>query len=819
MVWLGGASRQPEEIAITALLDEPAPEISTDRLAQLLADGWGVTAQRYGELPSERDLNVMIDRAWVLKVSNPAEESRIVEMETLALAHASLADPDLPLPRTLPTREGTATMVVLDDRGRPCLARMISVLPGAMVEGAPISESLATQVGAVTARTALALSGFFHPSADRELDWDVRRLPQVLAATRAAGVLDAEQDARFVALAERLQPAIDRSRLLPSSVQHADITLTNVLVDDGQVTGIIDFGDMHHTAYVWDLVAALVSVVRNTGPVVETAAGPLDTWRLTAAVLRGYQAHRLLSADEVDVLGDLVLARLCVSFLISQRRLALHADNQEYIGQYDEDTVRVLGELTALSPDELRERMQHLAGTADPSGAAGEAERTRPLTGAPGVPEAEGPVTEPAEGSGADLPARRARAMGGPLSPLFYRRPLHIVRGEGPWLFTDDGRRLLDAYNNVAVIGHAHPALTQGVAGQLARVNTHSRYLHDGIVTLAERLIATMPPEIDTCLFTTSGTEANELAWRMATEMTGGDAAIVARHAYHGTTKWMADLSPVEWPSGHAPTNVARYEAPHGPAEALTHDEAARRVEAAAAELAERSHRPALVLADPGFTSEGVQDAPDAYLAGLVEGAHRAGALFVADEVQIGYGRTGPQLWRFARAGITPDFVTLGKPMGAGYPMGALLTRRDIADRLASRYAYFSTFAATPAAAAAGNAVLDVLAAERLPERALVVGEQLRAGLAALRERHHALGQIRGVGLIAGVDLTSIRAGQTDRELAGEVLDGLNRRGVMAGLTGAGGTVLKVRPPLAWDSEHAELFCATLDEVLGSLPG
>ena len=248
-------------------------------------------------------------------------------------------------------------------------------------------------------------------------------------------------------------------------------------------------------------------------------------------MLLGYQRHRTLTAAEVEVLGELVLARLALTVMISGTRAHQYADNLAYITRYDQANQRVLDAFSALRPAELAGRFHRLAGT----------------------------WTSPAS----DLPQRRAAAMGGRLAPLFYRQPLDIVRGEGPWLFARDGRRYLDAYNNVAVVGHAHPAVTHAVSRQLGTLNTHSRYLHPGIVELAERLLATMPAELDTCLFTTSGTEANELAWRLATAWTGGDGAIIAEHAYHGSTGWMADLSSNEWPPGYRPATSGHLPRPH----------------------------------------------------------------------------------------------------------------------------------------------------------------------------------------------------------------------------------------------------------------
>jgi 4-aminobutyrate aminotransferase-like enzyme/Ser/Thr protein kinase RdoA (MazF antagonist) len=766
---------------VDGVLETPAPRLDVDQVRRLLLTHWGVEAGALHPLPSERDLNVLVDDRYVLKVSNPAERADLVDMEDVSLAHVRRVAPDLPVPRLVEATTGPVVSV-RDSATRECLARLITVVPGTPLEGTPLTLDLAEQVGATAARTSLALQGLFHPAADRVLDWDVRRAPDVLAAPGVLAGLG-EQGQVLQPWLGRLAAAAAATRALPSGLQHADVTLTNVLATDGAVTGLIDFGDMHHTAAVCDLAVTLTSVVRNTAEVQLH-----DVWELAAATLLGYQRHRPLGPDEVEVLGDLVVARLGLTLAIAARRMVTEAANADYIGQYDDRTRTVLADWCASGPEALTDRLHRLAGTRTSGGT--------PVAG--------------------DLLARRHAAMGGPLAPLFYAAPLEIVRGEGPWLVGADGTRYLDAYNNVAVVGHAHPAVTQAVARQLGTLNTHSRYLHPRIVELAERLLATMPAEIDTCLFTTSGTEANELAWRLATAHTGGTGAVVAEHAYHGSSGWMADLSPNEWPSGHRPAHVATFAAPRAATGGTDSETASARVAAAADELARAGDRTALVLADIGFTSEGILDAPAPFLAGLVDGAHAVGGLFLADEVQSGFGRSGPRLWRFAAAGITPDLVTLGKPMGAGYPVGAVLTRREIADSLSRDHEYFSTFAATPAAAAAGCAVLDVLELERLPESAMRVGEHLRARLRRLAADDARLGEVRGVGLLAGIDLHA-RGGVADRVLATAVRDGLVARGVLAGLTGPTGTVLKVRPPLVWRDEHADRFvdvlAATLDDL------
>jgi 4-aminobutyrate aminotransferase-like enzyme/Ser/Thr protein kinase RdoA (MazF antagonist) len=756
---------------------ESAPVFSSDRLRQALLRHWDLPAPRLRALGSERDLNVLVDKRFVLKISNPAEDPDVVDMEVLALRHVHATDPALPVPALVPTNGGKTVVRVHDDAGRACLARMITLLPGAPLEGTRPGPALAARVGESAGRVSAALRGFFHPAAGRTLMWDIRRTPHVVGAV-GDGLPPHLRDH-----AERVRPALEATRSLPSWVQHADVTLTNVLAGpQGSISGVIDFGDMHHTAVVCDLAVTLASVLRGTGRTAQ------ELWRLAEAVLRGYQRHHRLSTGEASILGELVVARLLTTLAVSAARSGRHPGNHEYITQYDEGSEEVLSTLTALEPAELGERMVRLAGARDLSGA---------------IPAGE-------------LPARRAATMGGTLSPLFYQRPLQLVGGQGPWLFAADGTRYLDAYNNVAVVGHAHPAVTNAVATQMAALNTHSRYLHAGIVDLAERILATMPAPLDTCLFTTSGTEANELAWRLAVAATGGDGAIVAEHAFHGASAWMADLSSNEWPEGYLPPRVATYRAPHGPADVLTAAEAAGRLGRAAEALRAAGARPALVAADSQFTSEGILDAPGEFLNGLVSGAHAVGALSLADEVQSGYGRSGPLLWRFRLAGATPDIVTLGKPMGAGYPIGAVVTRRDIAQTLARSYEYFSTFAATPVAAAAGHAVLDLLDAAGLPERAVLTGDLLRARLREVAAAHPLLGEVRGRGLLAGVDVRS-DGSRPSGAVARELLDGLVGQGVLAGRTGPGGDVLKVRPPLVWEARHVERFVEALDRALGTL--
>jgi 4-aminobutyrate aminotransferase-like enzyme/Ser/Thr protein kinase RdoA (MazF antagonist) len=758
-----------------------APALSEPVVLAFLRSVYGLAAPELAALPSERDQNLRVvdgDRRLVLKIFNLGADPAVVDMELAALVHLAEVDPTLPVPRLVASRDGATAATITGADGRGHLTRLITLLPGRPAEGEPVGIARAEAIGAAGARTSLALQGFFHPAAGRVLDWDVRRLPGLVGQ-----------------VPQRVSAALAATTRLPAWVQHADVTVTTVLVggsgqSTGDVTGVVDLGDLHHTAAVCDLAATLTSVLRST-----SAEQPVDLWTRAAAVLRGYQRHRPLLPAEADVLGELVIARLLLALADSARRAPAHSGNAAHVTQDDASTRRVLAELEAVDPADLRARVRRMAGL-----------------GAPGLPGAGGLPADPAA-AGADLLSRRRAVQAGGLSPLFYAEPLDIVRGEGVWLIARDGRRYLDGYNNVAVVGHSHPSVVQAITRQAALLHTHSRYLHPNVIELAERLVASMPPGsgLDTCLFTTSGTEANELAWRLATEYTSGTGAVIGSHAYHGSSKQLADLSSNEWPPGFRPANVATFPGPIEDPAALTHADATARIASATTDL-RTSHgvRPAMVIADSMFTSEGVRPITPEFMTGLVDGAHDAGALYVADEVQIGFGRTGPQLWRFAALGATPDVVTLGKPMGAGYPIAAVLTRREIADTLAARYEFFSTFAGNPVGTAASLAVLDLLEDGAIGVHSLELGEYLRSRVEDLRAGHPMIGEVRGVGLIAGIDLPS-------RPAATAVTEELKARGVLVGSTGRHGDVLKVRPPLVWQREHVEVFVTALDHALGAV--
>jgi 4-aminobutyrate aminotransferase-like enzyme len=422
---------------------------------------------------------------------------------------------------------------------------------------------------------------------------------------------------------------------------------------------------------------------------------------------------------------------------------------------------------------------------------------------------------------GGELEGRvRQRAqLFGPASVLFYDRPLEFVRGSGCWLYDAEGSAYLDAYNNVPSVGHCHPHVVEAAARQLARLNVHNRYLHREITDYAERLIATLPAGLSQITFTCTGSESNDLALRLASEFTGARGVIVTEAAYHGNTALVSEVSPSLMkgsspPPPHVRLIPAPYsleDAPDGPAETF-----AGHVQAAIRELNDSGVGFCALLVDSIFSSDGVFADPPGFMGAAIDAVHRGGGLFIADEVQCGFGRTGTSMWGFGRHGVQPDVVTFGKPMGNGYPIGAVATRPEILDGFCSKYGYFNTFAGTPVAAAVGQAVLDVIEQEGLMDNARRVGEHLKRELRALAARHPAIADVRGAGLYLGVELVARECGPQAPApaLVAAVLNGLRDRHVLIGAAGRHGNVLKIRPPLCFSTVNADRLIAALEDVL-----
>jgi 4-aminobutyrate aminotransferase-like enzyme len=401
----------------------------------------------------------------------------------------------------------------------------------------------------------------------------------------------------------------------------------------------------------------------------------------------------------------------------------------------------------------------------------------------------------------------------------FYDQPLHIVRGEGAWLFDADGRRYLDAYNNVPHVGHCHPKVVEAISRQAAVLNTHTRYLHETVLDYAERLLSHMPAGLDTAMFACTGTEANELAIRIARAVTGADGVIAVDYAYHGNSTLMAQLSPSDRPVESQDDRVEIVACPDLYRGEFRGEDAGQRyaesVDRGIEALSARGHGVAAFIIDTNLSSNGQPRIPPDWLPLVIDRLHAAGALFIADEVQPGFGRLGSHFWGFEKLGVTPDIVTMGKPMANGYPMSGVVTRAAFAETFDQRSRYFNTFGGSPVASAAAMAVLDVIEQEGLQQNALETGRYLCAGFEAFAKRFEAVGEVRGAGLFWGLELVQDRdTREPATAMAHAVIEALRAEGVLVGSAGKHENVIKIRPPMCLSLDQADVLLAGLEKAL-----
>lgn len=420
------------------------------------------------------------------------------------------------------------------------------------------------------------------------------------------------------------------------------------------------------------------------------------------------------------------------------------------------------------------------------------------------------------EGFPAELAERVAKrqAAFGASSVLFYEQPIEMVRARGAYMYDAGGRRYLDVYNNVPSVGHCHPRVVEAVARQVGELNIHTRYLNRVVEAYTEKLLSKFPDSLSNVVLTCTGSESNDLAMRIARIATGAEGFIVTEAAYHGNTALVTEISPSSLRKRKPAPFVAIIPAP-APRDGMSVEASfAASVEQAIAELKSRGIGLAALIIDTIFSSDGIYADPAGFLKGATDVVHRAGGLLIADEVQPGFGRTGGGLWGFERHGVTPDIVTMGKPMGNGFPMGGLVTRPEFLKRFCEETGYFNTFGGNPVAAAAGHAVLQVIEDEGLVERSATVGGYFKQSLEALQGTHCEIGDVRGAGLFIGLDFTDPATGEPDMALATHAINQLKHNGILIGAAGKYGATLKIRPPLCFSQEDADLFTGTLDTIL-----
>ena len=425
---------------------------------------------------------------------------------------------------------------------------------------------------------------------------------------------------------------------------------------------------------------------------------------------------------------------------------------------------------------------------------------------------------------------RRNRLLGAG-APLFYDEPVHIVRGEGVWLYDADGKKYLDTYNNVPNVGHCHPHVVEALHRQSQQLNVHTRYLHELILEYVERLTATHDDSLDMAFITCSGTEANELALRMARFITGRQGIICTNATYHGNSEAVDELATLFRGSS---TPTTRVETVSRRVKAVPYPEAYRPISGETGEALANDYLDTVkqaieefekegvglagMLICPIFANEGLPDVPPTYMEKAAQMVRDAGGVVIFDEVQSGFARTGTNMWGYQVSGVAPDIATMGKPMGNGHPLAGLVAGADLVNEFRKEVMYFNTFGGNPVQCSVGMAVLDVIENENLQENCRVVGEYTRDGLRELAKKYELIGDVRGQGLFTGVELVKDRATKEGAtEEARKVINEMKERGVLISKIGVYDNVLKLRPPLPYSKDNADQLLSTLDDVLAEI--
>ena len=760
-----------------------------DSIRPAITEGWGELRPRL-RLAGE-NLNLLVespqDELLVLRIAT--DPSADVDLETAVLQ--KLGGAGLPVPEIVADRSGGTDRGVMVN-GAVARARVHRFLGGTAWRDAGVSRAAGIDIGATLARIHAALADFDPPAGHRTHDWDLAACGR---HRDRISLVEGVDRRRMLELVMHEHAAIVAPVLAASvsGLLHGDANDENLLLDGDRVVGILDLGDALYGALVQDLGITLAYAAQHPD------AGDLN---LAAAVVEGYHGVRPLGPDERRVLFPLLRSRLASSALIGVARRS-ETDEHATWFSHEKTTWATLERLASRSP------------------AAGETA----LCGGLGVPVPEIPDAEAL--------AIARRAVIGPSLSISYDHPLHITSGVGQYLFAADGRPYLDLVNNVCHVGHCHPRVVEALTGQAARLNTNTRYLHEGLVEYAARLAARLPDPLDTVFLVTSGSEANELALRIARAATGANDVLVIDGAYHGHTGHCVAMSPYKFdgPGGtgrpdwvHVAPSPDRYRGSiRGDGDDVG---AAYALELATVvgEACARGRSIAAFFAEPILSCGGQVPLPRGYLAAAFAQVRRAGGLCVADEVQIGFGRVGDAFWGFeleaADGGseVIPDIVVMGKPVGNGHPIGAVVTTRAIAESFANGMEFFSTFGGNPVSCAIGNAVLDVIEEEGLQQRAGELGGHFKAGLESLMERHALIGDVRGRGLFLGVELVRDRITlEPAAEEASAMVNAMRDRGVLLSTDGPLHNVIKIKPPMVLGREDIDMTLRLLDDVLSTI--
>lgn len=741
-------------------------------------------------LTGEYEFNFLLTaadgRKFILKAASNEHSYDFFDAQIKIVQHLQQSEVADKFFKYIPNTSGE-TITILEKENRKFYLRLLTFLEGEFwCNVKERSDVLHITLGNFLGKMDKSLENFSHPAMHRHYVWDISN------ATDANRKLNCIKDHERRRIAGYFLLQFE-TEVLPviSSLRHAhthhDANDTNILVQGDEVVGLIDFSDMVYTALINNLAVACTYAMMNH-------ENPLHAATL---VVQGYHAAYLLTEQEIDLLYYLIAARLCISVTQSAWNASIETNNEHHFIS-EKPAWDLLYKLIRINPIKAQNSFRKVCAFKAIS----------------------------IDDDYSHLLKERIEHIGRNLS-ISYTQKIKIVRGALQYLYDDKGNTFVDCVNNVSHVGHCHPVIVKRMQKQMAMLNTNTRYLHNNIIEFAKRLTAILPSSLSVCYFTNSGSEANDLAVRMARHFTKQKDIIVLDHAYHGTSTVAMELSPYKFdgkggfgkmPWIHKAMNPDLYRGAYKYSDADAGKKYAADVLRIIDELKKENKFPAVFICETLLGVGGQIPLPPNYLSEVYRYIRNAGGVCIADEVQVGFARVGEKFWGFELQNVIPDIVVMGKPIGNGHPLAAVVVTNEIADAFNNGMEYFNTFGGNPVSMVAGLAVFDVIEQEQMQRHALEVGNYLLHGLRKLMQKHSIIGDVRGHGLFIGVELVKNR--NTLEPALPEidiVVEKIKSKGYLLSTDGPLHNVLKIKPPLTFNKQNADELLQYLDEALSEL--
>ena len=758
---------------------------STAEECALKGYGKAVTAHLLG---SYEDLNFRLTDEeggqFLLKIAAENSSPDLLIAQNKLLQHINLNHPQ---PEAFPkiladVRNNDIYRLEID--GKPRFARLLTFLPGTFLSEVAISEPLLASLGAFLANlwTTINPQDILAFRAQQSC-WNLQYAYKCLDDTHKI------QDPYYRRIAQYFlhqyeQEVTPRLSTLPHGIIHSDANDHNVLVMDQSITGLIDFGDACYSARIHEIAIALTYVMMKSD----------DPLSVAGIMTRAYHQVCPLEPAELELLYYMINARLAVSLTCSTISIQDNPDNH-YLVIHQQPVRELMDQMIQMNPATFKKEVF----------SACEHDLLAPTS-----------VAQQLE--------NRYQHISPALS-ISYQQPLRIYKGAMQYLYEEDGRTLLDGVNNICHVGHSHPLVVQAARSQWNQLNTNTRYLYAQLNDYAARLCALLPDPLSVVFFVNSGSEANDLALRMARTHTQAQHMLVLEGAYHGNSSATIAVSPYKYNSKGGPgAHTLVHEVPMPDLYRGIHAQDSDPAASFVREVTDRiEHLQEQQQTLAGFISESIMSCggqivlPDKYLQQVYAAVRAAGGVCIADEVQVGFGRVGSHFWGFQTQGVIPDIVTMGKPMGNGHPLAAVVTTPEIAASFDTGMEYFNSFGGNPVSCAIGNAVLDILEKDNLLTHAQNLGTKIMEGFSKLQTNYPQIGDVRGLGLFLGLELVEPDTRNPNAQFASDLVESMKDKGVLLSTDGPQHNVIKFKPPMVFSEENAHIMLDKLQTTFSEL--